>query len=214
MLKNEKLSLCKVCIIVKSSRLSYNQDSMTRIHSGSCIGKANITLNHVISKIGTNMYRAYKVYLIGVKSIYKIENILEFVPELNKVTFAMNVIFDKIEIVSCNHSVEGIILNEWCRSINGFSYLINMIYRDNDNSCLNVLTRLGISHSSIVAYDNCYEIEIMHHNHHVDGINLEASMTSPTYLINMIYKDTYDNCYYVMRKIGVKARFVIIIPFM
>ena len=81
----------------------------------------------------------------------------------------MNVIFDKIEIVSRNHSIDGIILNEGCRSINGVSYLINMRYRDNDNFCLNVVTRIGISHSSIV------EIEIMHYNHHVDGIILEAS---------------------------------------
>ena len=50
----------------------------------------------------------------------------------------------------------------------------------------------------------------MHPNHHVDGIILEASMTSPTYLINMIYKDTDDNSYYVMRKIGVSHLFVLV----
>ena len=67
-------------------------------------------------------------------------------------TMIQNVIFDEIEIMRGNHSVDGIILDERSRSIHDFTYLINMIYRDNENSCLYVLTRIGISHSFIVAY--------------------------------------------------------------
>ena len=96
--------------------------------------------------------KAYKGYFIGFKSIYEIEHILVFVPELNRVESSMNVIFDEIEIVRRNHSVDGIILDERSRSIHDFTYLINMIYRDNENSCLYVVTRIGISHSFIVAY--------------------------------------------------------------
>ena len=61
-------------------------------------------------------------------------------------TMIQNVIFDEIEIMRGNHSVDGIILDERSRSIHDFTYLINMIYRDNENSCLYVVTRIGISH--------------------------------------------------------------------
>ena len=69
---------------------------------------------------------AYKGYFIGFKSIYELEHILVVVPELNKGETSMNVIFDEVEPASCNHSVDGIILDEQSRSINDFTYPINM----------------------------------------------------------------------------------------
>ena len=51
-----------------------------------------------------------------------------------------------------NHSVDGIILDERSRSITDFDYLINMIYHNNENLCLYVVTRIAISHSFIIAY--------------------------------------------------------------
>ena len=95
---------------------------------------------------------AYKGYFIGFKSIYELEHILVFVPELHKVETSMNVIFDEVEPVSRNHLVDGITLDEQSRCINDFTYLINMVYRDNDNGCLYVVIRINISHSFIVAY--------------------------------------------------------------
>ena len=50
-----------------------------------------------VTRSSTFSDKAYKGYFIGFKSIYELEHIYVFVPELNRVIKSMNVIFDEIE---------------------------------------------------------------------------------------------------------------------
>ena len=51
---------------------------------------------------------------IGLKSIFELEHIHLFVPELNRVVTWMNVIFDELEVRQRNHNADGIIILICC----------------------------------------------------------------------------------------------------
>ena len=53
--KLERLPLCESCVRAKSSRMSYNQSQMSKVHRGNFVGKAIVPIENTIRKIVTDI---------------------------------------------------------------------------------------------------------------------------------------------------------------
>ena len=108
-----------------------------------------IVFAHIDESLRTSMAeKSYQGYFVGFEWPF-FDRVLVFVPELNKVITSGNTVFD--EITKIERKVPVMLEMSGERHKLDFNYLIGLIYRDNENSCLYVTTSVRVQQGYIVA---------------------------------------------------------------